>query len=115
MNSNSSLANKRIPSLVGILMIIGSIFAISWMSTNGILFKSKASTNSTPKNVLVTNKTDRDLTITYITDDPTEGTISYGIDVNQMTSIAFDTRDSATSQSQFRVHSISLSNLLPDT
>lgn len=90
-----SIWNKQIPTLLGLILLAGSVAVVSWMSKNNLLFFTKASLDTTPRNVRITNVTDTSFSVSYLTADEAVGTLSYGAD-SSFGKIAFDDRDQET-------------------
>ena len=67
---------KKIPSLLGILLIGGLVYAVSRGSSQLYQVKTNAAKTAIPQNLLVTNVTDTSFTINWSTADPTIGAAS---------------------------------------
>lgn len=112
-NLRNTIWEKRVPSLMGLLLFAFSLGTITWLTSNVILFGAKATVGSTPKNVQISNITDSSFTVSYVTDEKVLGTIAYGKDP-QLGAIAIDDQDSITGKPQPHwVHSITIKNLEP--
>lgn len=112
---NTSFWEKRIPTIVGIILIGVGIGTITYLTGHRVLFLGNAAPSEVPRNVQVTNITDTSFTVTYITQAQVIGSISYGIDKNTP-QLALDDRDQPTgSPSLHSVHSIGIKNLKPQT
>jgi hypothetical protein len=114
MNMKDTMWNKRLPSFIGVLILVFAIGTITWLSRNAILFGTKAANDNTPKNVQISNITDTSFTVSYVTDGKTTGTISYK-SVGQTDQIVFDVRDQTGTAAQYAVHYITVKNLTPAT
>lgn len=109
------LLNKQIPSLIGILVILVGIIFTTILARTGTIFTGNASPPSTPKNITITNVTDKSATVSYLTDDRVVGTLSYGESKNTEKT-ALDDRDQLSGQvSEYRIHNFTLNNLKPET
>lgn len=110
----SSLFNRRIPTLLAMLLLIGGIGVASYLTNSSLKLTSDASPDEKPQNIRVTNITDSSFTITYTTAKNVLGTVSYG--TTQPTQTALDDRDQKSkTPGQYTVHSITASGLTPDT
>ncbi|PIP74289.1 MAG: hypothetical protein CO135_00705 [Candidatus Levybacteria bacterium CG_4_9_14_3_um_filter_35_16] len=106
---------KRIPSILGIFLIIIGIIATSFLIQQGIIFITKAAPSNIPKNVRITNVTDSSFTVSYITDDKVIGSINLGPSKN-LGQISRDDRDQQSGNlGTFRLHNITVRNLKPTT
>ena len=111
----NNLWNKRIPTLLGLTLIIISIGITSILVKSGIIFISKASPSQTPQNVQITNISDSSITIAYTTDDSVLGSVNFGNNKN-LGQTALDERDQlANTISPHKTHSITITNLKPST
>ena len=114
-NLANSLWNKRLPSLLGFFVFAISLGTIAWMSTNAILFGTKAAIDETPKNVQISNVTDTSFTISYTTDDAVLGSLSYDTP-GQVKQVILDNRDkNQSTPKESTVHFITATNLTPHT
>jgi len=93
----SNLLKKRIPTILG-LLFLGSGLAVGVLiignSTGG--FFPKASPETTPKKIKVTNVTDSSFTISFITDTAVPGYVKYGVSASKLDQRASDDRDRIT-------------------
>jgi hypothetical protein len=109
------LFNKRILAVLGIILVLIGIPLTTFILKNQTIFKSRASNSEEPQNVKITNVSDQSFTITYQTDEPTTGSISYGHDKKLGESELDDVDKEKESFSSKRIHSISVKNLTPAT
>lgn len=108
----NSLLDRKIPSPVGIVLLVISIVAIGWMQQNGVLFTSQASPGKVPENIRITNISDTSFTVSYTTKASVLGTLFYE---NEQT-VALDDRDKSTKKPQaYTTHYITVSSLKPQT
>ncbi len=117
MSKLTDFLSKRIPTILGILFLAGGlgvgIFVVN-QGTGGFL--PKASPESTPKNVKITNISDTTFTISFLTDSATPGYVKYGTEANKLQQQTSDDRDQLSGAvGQFTTHHITLRNLTPST
>ncbi len=111
----NAILNKRLPSYVGITILVFALGITLILSRNTLIFVSKATVGSNPKNIQISNISESGFTISYTTDASAVGTLSYGLDPSTPT-IALDDRDQqASSAAEHQVHFITVSNLAPET
>lgn len=74
----NQLLNIRVPTILGIGFVILGIVLTTIIVKSQTSLRSKASNSEEPQNVKITNVSDDSFTITYQTDAPTTGSVSYG-------------------------------------
>ncbi len=110
----NSLWQKRIPTLLGIILIIVGIGITTYLAGNGAIITTKAGPSEVPQNVRITNITDTSLTVSYTTDAQVIGSVNYGRD-KSLRQITLDDRDDNGNISPRFIHYITLKNLSPGT
>ncbi len=107
--------NKRIPTLLGLILLVSGIFATSYLTQkSGSLFGFAAPSNN-PENIRITNVSDTAFTVSYTTQDTVLGTLSYGTD-QSLGKLGLDDRDQQTGvPKEYRVHYITVKDLKPKT
>jgi len=106
---------KKIPSILGIFLIVVGIIATSFLIQQGIIFITKAALSNVPRNLRITNVTDSSFTASYITDEKVIGSINLGISKN-LGQISRDDRDQQSGKlGTFKLHNITVRNLKPTT
>src|SRR3989338_7199005 len=83
----------RIPTVLGLLVLIIGITAGVWLVNSRQLIGVSADPTSQPSYVSVTNIADTGFTISWITNVPTTGTVSFGSNPDALTQSAIDDRD----------------------
>lgn len=111
---NNSLWHKRIPTLLGLLLIIAGIAITTYLAGTGAIITTKASPSEVPQNVRITNITDASLTVSYTTEAQVVGSVNYGKD-KTLGQITLDDRDNNGNISPRFAHYITLKNLNPST
>lgn len=107
---------KRIPSILGIVMIVLGLGVTSYLVKSGVLFITRASPDNTPKNVRITNVSDSSFSISYTTSKQVSGAVSFGTLPGNLTDTALDDRDQQGGNvGSYNLHHISLKNLKPST
>lgn len=107
--------NKRIPTLLGMLLIVIGVGITSFLVNKGVIIVGRASPSTSPQNVRVSNVTDSSFTVSYNTDAQVIGSVNYGKDPN-LGQTALDDRDQQTgSLASHKVHSITVRSLSPVT
>lgn len=108
---------KKIPTIVGLLLVAGAIWLFQFAFTQVSPLLSRASTTLTPKEVTVTNITDTSFTVSWMTDEVASGQIV--IEGTPVITV-FDEREAfaQTPQNQsvkYTTHSVTVRNLKPQT
>ncbi len=113
----SKLLSKRIPTLLGIVILVIALIAGTLLLGEGPgVFAPRATPTTTPKKIKVTNVTDNSFTISFLTDDLTPGFVKYGTTDESLTSQASDDRDQLSGTvADFRMHHITVRGLEPTT
>lgn len=109
----NTIWNRPIPRVFGIFVLLFSLLTIFWLSGNVVLFGAKAALGNNPKDIQVSNITDKSLTVSFVTDSAVNGTLSYGTST-ELGDVALDIRDKESPSPQ-SVHFITLNNLNPNT
>ncbi|HEX8965830.1 MAG TPA: Ig-like domain-containing protein [Patescibacteria group bacterium] len=109
--------DKRIPTLLGLVLIIIGIALTSYLVQIGAIPWIKAAPSENPENIRVTNISSDSFTVTYTTAANVIGTVEISKDQNISTGQVFlDDRDQATgTPTQHMIHSITVRNLQPGT
>ena len=104
--------NKRIPTAVGLLILIAGLVAGVILVNSRTSFQSKAGPTESPKNIKISNRGAGGFSISWSTDIPMTGYIKYSEDVAKVNTPAGDVRDqiSGTSQS-YTNHYVNVSGL----
>lgn len=101
--------------ILGIIIVLAGIPLTTLTIKNQTILKSRASGSEEPRNIQITNISDKSFTITYQTDSPTTGSISYGNSKKLGESELEDTDKEKGSFSPKKIHSISTKALMPST
>ncbi|MCL5435214.1 MAG: Ig-like domain-containing protein [Patescibacteria group bacterium] len=107
--------DKRIPTLLGLLLIVIGVGVTSFLVKQGVIVVGNASPSTNPQNVRITNITDNSFTVSYNTDGEVIGSLNYGKDQN-LGQTALDDRDQQTGTLvNHKIHSITVRSLSPVT
>lgn len=111
------LLDKRIPTLIGMaVLVIALVSGIFFIGKGGGVFAPRASAETTPKNVRVTNVHDTNFTVSFITDDETAGFVKFGTDAKSVKSQAGDDRDQISGTvGLYKTHHITVRGLQQNT
>ncbi|MBP7700840.1 fibronectin type III domain-containing protein [Candidatus Woesebacteria bacterium] len=111
------ILDKRIPTILGIVVLVVALISGTLLiGKGGGVFAPRASVETTPKNVKVTNVHDTSFTISFLTDDLVAGFVKYGTEANSLNSQASDDRDQITGTvGEFQIHHITIRGLQEDT
>lgn len=108
----SFLSRSKIPTLLGLGIILIGIGVGVFLVVRNQTFLSSAAPSQTPQNILVSNIEDSQVSISWQTSSPSLGFVSYG--QNSADETALDDRDTKTPQTH-QLHYVTLKNLLPQT
>jgi hypothetical protein len=113
----NKIGQKQIPTFLGIgVLIVSLIAAVGAMLGGPQVFAPRATPQTTPKKVKITNVRDTGFSVSFLTDESTTGFVKYGIAATALKSQAGDDRDQLSGNvGQFTAHHITLRDLQPDT
>ncbi len=107
--------NRRIPTMAGMFLLLALIGGTIALVKTGVLFPIRASGSDEPQAVQVSNVTDTSFTVSYTTDSPAVGSVTYG-PTTTFGSVSLDVRDTAGNESQpHTIHQITVTHLQPQT
>lgn len=102
----------KIPTIVGILLVILIVAAIIVGSESYLRTATTASGSIQPANVQITNVSDTTFTMSWITQTPTTGALS--VAASRKTQVLFDDRDT-NNQEKYLTHSVTFRAATPNT
>ncbi len=104
--------SKRIPTLLGVIILIGGLIAGVIVVNMRTGLESKAGPSESPKNIKISNLGSTTYSVSWTTDTPLTGLIKYSEDPAKIIIPAGDVRDqiSGTSQS-YNSHTVNVSGL----
>ncbi|MCX6793978.1 MAG: hypothetical protein NTY06_02630 [Candidatus Gottesmanbacteria bacterium] len=102
----------KIPTIVGILMVVLIVGAIAVGSESYFRTATTASGSIQPANIQITNVTDATFTVSWTTQLPATGTLV--IATSHETQVLFDDQDTK-GQGRFVTHSVTFRAAIPDT
>lgn len=113
---NNGVLQKRIPTLLGIVLLAMATIASSFfVSNNSTTFFGRAAGENIPQSVRITNISDTSFSVSYTTFGKVIGTLSYGKDENEKNN-SFDDRDREGGvPKEYNTHHITVQNLTPQT
>ncbi len=112
-----SFLNLNMPTFLGVgILIVGLMAGIFFIGNGTGAFVPRASPQTTPKLIKVTNVTDGGFAVSFVTDEATVGFIKYGVNPDKLESQATDERDQLSgSAGQYTTHHILAKYLQADT
>lgn len=106
---------KHLPTILGLLLVLGAIASGVVLIKKGPAFFLKASPSLTPTQIKVTNITDNSFTVSWLTDEKTSGFVKYGVD-NVLSFTTQDDRDQLSGKTgNFQTHHITVKDLKAST
>lgn len=114
---NATVFQKRMPTLIGVGILVIGLVAGTLLFSNGTgVFAPRASAETTPKNIKVTNVTDTSFTVSFLTDLPTIGFIKYGDTAKSLKLQTSDDRNQLSgSTAEFGLQHITVRGLTQNT
>jgi len=113
----NSIMQKQIPTIVGLLLLVGALVLGLVFFGNGTgVFAPRATAQTTPKNIRVTNVSHDSFTVSFFTDEATPGFVKYGVETGKLNSQVRDDRDQLSgSIDDFQLHHVTIRGLEPNT
>jgi hypothetical protein len=112
----AGILDKKIPSLLGILIIVAGISATTFLVKGNQIFQTNAGPGDEPENIEVTNVSDNSFTVVYTTDKSTIGNLSVGKSKESLNQSFLDDRDKENNKvNEYKTHFITVNNLTPST
>jgi hypothetical protein len=110
------MLKKRIPTIVGLLLLIlGTVGGVVFIN-KGTDFLPRAAPEFAPQKVKITNVSENGFVVSWITQESTIGFIRFGNTASNLTTTVTDDRDLlAGASGDYRSHYITLQNLKPGT
>ncbi len=117
VQTRSGFLQKQIPTLAGVLVLVVALVAGLFMFSEGTgVFAPRATPQTTPKQVKITNVADKAFTVSFYTDEATAGYVKYGTTDKDLTTQASDDRDQLSGTvGQYSLHHVTLKGLKPNT
>lgn len=114
---NTPLSKKQIPTLLGLAILVVSLVAGVLLFGNGTgVFSPRATPQTTPQNISISNVSDRSFTISFYTDEATTGFVKYGTEQGALRSQALDDRDQLSGTvGNYQLHQVTVRGLTPNT
>jgi hypothetical protein len=98
--TQTGIMTKRIPTIVGVLILLAGLVAGVILVNNRQGLLTKAGPTESPKNVKVSNLGSSTFTVSWTTDTPVTGYLKYSEDPAKITTPAGDIRDQISGSSQ---------------
>lgn len=104
---------KQIPTILGLLILIASLTAgVLFFGSGTGVFAPRAAPETTPKNIKVTNVTDKSFAISFYTDEATPGFVQYGDSAANTKQQSSDDRDQLSGVvKSYKLHHITVRGL----
>ncbi len=107
--------NKRIPTILGLLLITIGIGVTSYFVNQGVFYIIKATPTDNPQEVRITNITDSTATISFSTNGEAIGSINLGEKKEALQKVLDDKDQTSGEINPKKIHSITARNLKPQT
>lgn len=115
MRNQNTIFNRKMPTLLGIGILLIGILITSLFVETGVLFIGQASPSQNPKDIHMSNITDTSFTVSYRTDSATVGAISLGKEKTSAKTYFDDRSQQKEKITPYRLHVITIQNLQPLT
>lgn len=108
-----SFFDKRIPTILGLLILLGGIGAGVYFVGKETLFGSSLPPELTPKKVKITNVSNGQFTVSWITSSAAIGLIRYGNTPSLNTTVADDRDQLSGTPAKSKTHYVTIAGLQP--
>ncbi len=111
------MMKKQIPTILGLLILVGALIAgLIFFGEGTGVFAPRATPETTPKQIRVTNIKDNSFTVSFYTEEKTAAFVKYGTDPNKLNSQVSDDRDQLSGAvGEYQLHHITVRGLDPAT
>ncbi|MBI2025750.1 MAG: fibronectin type III domain-containing protein [Candidatus Levybacteria bacterium] len=110
-----SFWNKKIPTVLGLILIVIGIGVTTFLVREGGIFSIRAGPSHDPQQVRISNITDNSFTVSYYTEDKVTGALSFG-ESQSLEQSALDDRDqNLGSVNSYNIHNFTVRRLNPQT
>ncbi len=115
--NKKSLWKRQIPTILGLSILVFALVAgLLFFSQGTGVFAPRATPQTTPKDIKLTNVTDNSFTVSFLTDESTAGFVKYGTEAKSLSSQSSDDRDQLSgSVGTFPLHHVTIRGLQPNT
>lgn len=114
--NKSGLLTRKIPTVVGLLILLGGLVAGIILVNNRQGLQTKAGPTESPKNVKITNASTNTFSVSWTTDTPVTGFLRYSENPGKVTTPAGDIRDQISGSAQaYTNHYVNITSLKADT
>jgi len=112
-----SIWNKHFPTVLGMgVLVVALVAGLILLGGNTNVFSPRATPQTTPKNIQLSNISDTSFSVSFTTDEMTPGFLKYGTSATDLKQQTSDDRDQLTgSIGSFTTHHITLRGLQPNT
>lgn len=110
-----TLLNKRIPTILGLLILVIGIGTGIYFVSKDVLFGPKLSPELAPKKVKITNVNHDQFTVSWITNQEAMGYVKHGKTPTLSTTIADDREQRSGTSISLKTHYVTVSGLQPNT
>lgn len=110
--NNKGILNRKIPTLLGLAILVSGLVAGVILVNSRTSFQSKAGPTESPKNIKISNRGSGNFSVSWTTDTPLTGFIKYSEDPAKINLPAGDVRDQISGTSQnYTNHYVNISGL----
>ncbi len=115
LRSRQKFMQKRIPTILGLVVLVVAMVAGVLLFGQGTgVFAPRATPQTTPKKIKITNVTDSSFTVSFITDQSVTSFLKYGESKNTLDNQAGDDRDQISGSVQaYNTHHLTVRGLEP--
>ncbi|MBI4032960.1 MAG: fibronectin type III domain-containing protein [Candidatus Blackburnbacteria bacterium] len=105
------MKQHKLPTIAGLILLIFGIVAGVFLTQKNTIFRLAASPQEAPQDVRITNISPGSFTVSWLTDKPTVGFVSWG----KSSSLGNVANQKGAAQQPITVHHVTVENLTPNT
>jgi hypothetical protein len=116
-NKPKSKIGKQIPTILGLVILFAAMISGVFLFGQGTgVFAPRATPETTPKNIVISNVTDKAFTVSFFTDESTIGFVKYGEQEGKYDKQSSDDRDQLSGiVKDYRLHQVTVRGLQANT
>jgi hypothetical protein len=113
LKGKKAILQKQIPTLLGLgVLVIALVAGLLFFGDGTGVFAPRATPQTTPKNIRITNVTDKSFTVSFYTDEATPGFVKYGDSASSLKNQMGDDRDQLSGVvSPYTLHHVTVRGL----
>ncbi len=107
---------RKIPTIFGLLILLLGVGGVVFLTQKDFLkSEKKLSSQNIPEKIIVSNVSEKQFTVSWVTQEATSGFIKYGLEQTMLENVVLDDRDQRSGErGKFKTHFVTLKDLQPE-